>query len=310
MTPDAKDVSPDLAARIANVDLNLLPPMLALLQERSVTGAARRMNLSQPAMSHTLKRLRRMFDDDLLVRSGQQFVLTPRASALVEQVHTSLNRISDEVLHSPAFDPERHQRSFKLSMTPSTAYVVSPLLLRIAAGHAAISFEVVDSRDPGVDVFADPDVDLALVADIVATTYPRRTLYSDRWVVVVGRGNGSVGSAVTVEDLSTHPHVAYRSPTLRTAPYIAMEAAGIHPRFEVVSANFLLIPMLVAGTNAIAVVQERLAVSLAERFDLRIHEFPLAIPPLGIDLIENPRMKGDSAVAWLTTELRAALQSS
>ncbi len=305
---DSAERSADLVAQIANVDLNLLPPLLALLQERSVTAAARRMSLSQPAMSHTLSRLRRTFGDELLVRSGQRYLLTPRAGLLMEHVHAALNHISDEVLHAPTFDPESHRRTFKLSMTPSTAYVVSPVLLRIAAESApSVSFEVVDTRDPGQDIFTDPHVDLVLLADIVATAYPRRTLYLDRWVAVVGADNTTVRGELTVEDLATHPHVAYWSPSLRTAPYIALESAGIRPRYALVSANFLLIPMLVAGTDAIAVVQERLAAGLADQFGLRIYEFPLPVAPLGIDVIENPRVAGDNGVAWLTHALRNAM---
>jgi DNA-binding transcriptional LysR family regulator len=298
--PDA-DVEPDLASRLAKIDLNLLPPLLALLQEHSVSAAAARLNLSQPAMSHALGRLRRLFQDELLVRVGQRLELTPRAVALVEKVQGSLVRFSEEVLGSPAFDPAMHRRLFTLAMTPSTASVVSPVLLRVAEQEApGVSFHVVESPDPGVEVFSRSEVDLALIADIVAVAHPRTTLYVDRWVVVVDRSNESVGQDISLDDLARLPHIAYRAPSMRTQPYVALEAAGIHPRYLLVSSNFLLIPILVTGTDAVAIVQERLARNLADGLGLRILEFPLQLAPLGIDVVENPRMRGDSGVAWLT----------
>jgi len=305
MSSGARPRPQDIAARLTNVDLNLLPALLALLQERSVTGAAQRLGLSQPAMSHTLARLRTLLGDDLLVRVGRAYMLTPRASALQSPVQEVLNRLSEGVLQAPGFSAGTDVRHFTLSMTPSTALVVSPSLLELIVEQAsAVSFEVVDSPAPGLDLFAQPEIDLALLADSVTTPYERQSLYVDRWVGVVWEGNSLVRSSLSVEHLARLVHVAYRSPAVRTSPYVVLAAAGVQPRFDLVSSNFLLIPMLIVGTQRIAIVQERLARKIAAGFALRVLDLPLSVPPLGIDLVANPRLAGDAGTAWLIQALR------
>lgn len=297
----------DLAARLTNIDLNLIPPLLALLQEQSVTLAAERIGLSQPAMSHTLARLRALLGDDLLVRKGAKSTLTPRALVLMESVPAVLRAVSERILHVPGFEAASDMRRFIVSMTTSTAFVVSPLLLRITQNLAPkVSFEIRDSAVPGADIFERPELDLALVADTVATNYARTALYRDRWVGVVDQNNPVVIDELTKDHLATLKHVAYQSPTLRLQPYIALTAEGIEPHLDLVSNNFLLIPMLIAGTNRVAIVQERLARRVASHSGLKVLDLPFDVPPLGIDVVWNPRLSGDSATAWLVDALRSS----
>lgn len=308
--PDGQD-EVDLAARLTNVDLNLLPALLVLLQERSVTAAARRLRMSQPALSHSLGRLRALLGDELLVRVGNSSVLTPRAQALTPVVSEWLHGVSGTILQRPSFDPARDARHFIISMTTSTAYVVGPVLLELIEATApGTSVEITDAADPGQDIFTRPDIDFSLVADVVSTTYARSGLYIDRWVAIVSRSNTRVGRTLTADDLGRLPHVGYRSPSVRTQPYVVMAAHGIHARLDLASSNFLLMPLLISGTDRLAIVQERLAQSFADKFDLRLLDLPLPVPPLGIDVVVNPRLVGDAAVAWLVASLRARLHSS
>jgi len=290
----------DLARRLVNVDLNLLPPLLALLQEGSVTRAAERVGLSQPAMSHTLARLRALLGDEILVRSGNRSTLTPRAHGLIQVVSRLLADVSENVLDVRAFDPSRDARRFGLSMSTSTAFVVAPVLLEVGEGNAPnVTFELFDNPEPGDDVFARPEVDVALLADTVPTGYPREPLYLDRWVGVASKDHPQIGRSLTLEHLISMPHIAYQSPTARTAPYVVLSGLGIHPTFDMVTTNFLLTPLLVAGTRRIAIVQERLAAGLSPHAGIRTLELPVDVPPLRIDLIWNPRIHGDPGVAWL-----------
>ncbi len=296
----------DLARRLLNVDLNLLPPLLALLQEGSVTRAAERVGLSQPAMSHTLARLRALLGDEILVRSGNRSTLTPRAHSLIEAVSRLLVDVSESVLDVRGFDPSRDARRFGLSMSTSTAFVVAPPLLELGDRIAPnVTFELFDNPEPGDDVFARPQVDVALLADTVPTGYVREPLYLDRWVGVVSEEHPHIGGALTLEHLTSMPHIAYQAPTVRTAPYVVLGGLGIQPTFDMVTTNFLLTPLLVARTRRIAIVQERLAVGLGPDAGIRILELPVDVPPLRIDLVWNPRIQGDPATAWLRACLLA-----
>ncbi|MCU1478258.1 MAG: transcriptional regulator [Subtercola sp.] len=301
----------DLAARLTNVDLNLIPSLLALLQEQSVTLASERLGLSQPAMSHTLARLRAILGDDLLVRTGSKYALTPRARALLVSVPAILQAVSENILHVPAFEAALDVRHFILSMPTSTSVVIAPLLLHITETLAPdMSFDIRESPEPGADVFALHELDLALIADTVATGYARSTLYRDRWVGVVASNNDLVGDELTLEHLAQLPHVAAQSPSLRSQPYVALAEAGVDPRFELVSTNSLMVSMLVADSNRVAIVHERLARPLAERFSLRILDLPLVVPPVGVDVLRNPRLAGDSATHWLVDALRHELAAT
>ena len=108
--------------RLAGVNLNLLVPLLALLEERSVTRAAARVGMTQPAMSHALGRMRRLIGDELVVRQGAGIVLTPRANELIGPLR-ELMRQTARVVDFPGFDPEHDDRTITVAMTSSTAFV-------------------------------------------------------------------------------------------------------------------------------------------------------------------------------------------
>ncbi|MFE6287421.1 FAD-dependent oxidoreductase [Streptomyces sp. NPDC057877] len=121
--------------RLASVNLNLLVPPLALLEERSVTKAAERVGLSQPAMSHALTRMRRLLGDDLVVRQGSGVTLTPRALELVGPLRGALRQTA-RIVNFPVFDPATDGRIITVAMTTSTAFVVGPWLTPGSSGSA------------------------------------------------------------------------------------------------------------------------------------------------------------------------------
>src|SRR5882672_12414179 len=105
-----------LVTHIEGVDLNLLPPLAALLEERHVTRAAKRSGLSQPAMSRTLSRLRRLLDDQLLVRDGSGYVLTPRAERIQRQLAGLMPRL-EALFAAEVFDPATAEENYRIATT-------------------------------------------------------------------------------------------------------------------------------------------------------------------------------------------------
>ncbi|MGV9548547.1 LysR family transcriptional regulator [Streptomyces ardesiacus] len=131
--------------RLASVNLNLLVPLLALLEERSVTKAAERVGLSQPAMSHALTRMRRLLGDDLVVRHGSGVTLTPHALELVGPLRSALQQTA-RLVNFPVFDPATDRRIITVAMTTSTAFVVGPRLTRLVgerAPHATLRLRTI-----------------------------------------------------------------------------------------------------------------------------------------------------------------------
>lgn len=299
-------------ARLMRTDLNLLAPMLALLEERSVTAAAQRIGLSQPAVSHVLKRARMVMRDELLVRSGRSLVLTPRGEELIGEIRWLLKGAA-EVFALPTFDPSTDDRTIVVKASSTTAFVVVPSLLQVlrqAAPNIQLSVRVLRSGDD-VDLFAAEGVHVALLADVLPTAYPRRRLYADRWVVASSASNAALDNGITPELLAELPHLAFDAMPSRTAPYMALEARGLQPRHPVVVDDFLLVPHLLHGdSQSVAVVQGRVADGLAAQLSLRICEFPIPLPELGIDIVWNPRYDRQPIQPWFESMLGEAVARS
>ena len=127
------------------LDLNLLVALDALLTERNVTRAAERVFIAQPAMSRALARLRRQFDDPLLIRVGRELRLTPVAQALIEPVRDALLQVQAALGTRPAFDPARSQRVFPVATTASEGMRLStadPGILKSIAASVNVSARV------------------------------------------------------------------------------------------------------------------------------------------------------------------------
>ncbi|OWA00821.1 LysR family transcriptional regulator [Streptomyces sp. CS113] len=287
--------------RLASVNLNLLVPLLALLEERSVTKAAERVGLSQPAMSHALTRMRRLLGDDLVVRQGSGVTLTPRALELVGPLRSALQQTA-RIVNFPVFDPTTDRRIITVAMTTSTAFVVGPRLTRLVrerAPHATLRLRTITM--PSESTFTDQGVDVVLISEGHFSPYPRERLYDDRVVVVAAPDTPPRADAL--ELLTTQPHVVVDTGR-RVFPYSVLEDKGIPYRVGQLSSDFLLVPLLVAGAGGVALLRHRVAVAMQRLSDLRIEEFPFPLPGLGIDMVWNPRLTDQHFVAWL----RALLQ--
>lgn len=287
--------------RLAAVDLNLLPPLLALLEERSVTRAAARVGLSQPAMSHALARIRRLVGDDLLVRQGRGLVLTPHAAGLVGPLREALDRAA-RVVRFPGFDPDTDTRTVNVSLTTSTAYVLGGHLARLVAERAPhVTLRMKTSPQLDDLSFTDPGVDVVLLPETLPAPYPRERLYDDRWVVIAAR-DAAPADATALDLLTTLPHAVFESGSgrdRRTRAYAVLDEQGVAYTVRQVVPDQMLLPTLVTRVGGVAV--HRLRVATAMRFEvaLRIEEFPFPIPPLGIDMVWNPRLTDTAFTGWL-----------
>ncbi|GAA2480337.1 LysR family transcriptional regulator [Streptomyces thermolineatus] len=282
--------------RLASVDLNLLVPLLALLEERSVTRAAERVGLSQPAMSHALARMRRLLGDDLVVRQGAGLTPTPRALELIAPLRSTLQQAA-RVVDFPGFDPATDRRTITIAMTTSTAFVVGPRLTRLVAErapHATLRLRTITV--PTEATFTDMGVDVVLLSEGHFSPYPRERLYDDRCVVAASPDTPPEMSALDL--LTTQPHVVVDTDR-RVFPYSVLEEKGIPYRVGGLVSDFLLVPFLVARAGGVALIRHRVAAAMQALADLRIEEFPFPLPGLGIDMVRNPRSADQYFVGWL-----------
>ncbi|MFC9831369.1 LysR family transcriptional regulator [Streptomyces albogriseolus] len=296
MSTEERGITGSGLDRLASVNLNLLVPLLALLEERSVTRAAERVGLSQPAMSHALTRMRRMLGDELVVRQGSGVTLTPRAVELLEPLRAALQQTA-RVVNLPHFDPATDRRVITVAMTTSTAFVVGPRLARLLAERAPhATLRVRTFTVPTEATFVEQGVDVVLLSEGHHAPHPRERLYDDRLVVVASPDSPPDADALTL--ISTQPHIVVDT-RRRVFPYAELEERGIPYRVGLLSSDYLLVPFLVARAGGVALLRHQVATAMRELSDLRIEEFPFPLPGLGIDMVWNPRLADQPFLEWL-----------
>ena len=293
---------------LAGVDLNLLVALDALLAERSVTRAAERVGLSQPGMSNTLARLRKLFGDPLLVREGLTLVPTPRAESLRQPVQEALSLIQHALDDRPGFDPAADQATFTVSCSDySLLMLIGPLVRRLAATAPGLTIQVLPRTPDPVRLLRDGDADLVIepVEIMPDTSLPSQRLFADRWICCVWEGTAEVGEVMTMETYLRLGHLVYSAvrghPVSIVDTYLAQ--ARVSRRIEFTVESFLLAPFLLQGTDLVAVVPERAAGHLRRTADVRFLEPPMDLPPITEMLWWNPRRTMDPAHAWLRARI-------
>jgi DNA-binding transcriptional LysR family regulator len=270
--------------KLANLDLNLLVSLDALLDQRGVTRAAQQLGLSQPALSASLARLRRHFGDELLTRVGNEYRLTPLAAQLKPRVRLALEGVERVFTAQPEFDPAQSTREFSVLMSDYASAVLGSALAGLLAEEAPSARLRLAHNTPEAVDHAEQTLlatDLLVLPHGFVTDLRHADLLRDRWVLVVATENPEVGDAVSLEQLESIPWVAtYYGPTASTPAARVMRMLGIEPRVEVVTESFLTVPGLVAGSRRIALLQERLVRALTADLGVRTVPCPFDAGPL------------------------------
>jgi DNA-binding transcriptional LysR family regulator len=293
---------------LAGVDLNLLVALDALLTERSVTRAAARVGLSQPGMSNTLARLRKLFGDPLLVREGLALVPTPRAESLREPVAEALSLIRHALDGRAGFDPASDRATFTVSCSDySLLMLIGPLVRRLAASAPGLTIQVLPRSPDPVALLRTGEADLVIepVEIMPSTALPSLRLFADRWLCCVWEGTEEVGGELTLDTYLRLGHVVYSSvrghPVSLVDTYLSQ--AKVPRRIEFTVESFLLAPFLLQGTDLVTLVPERAAGHLRRTAAVRFLEPPLPVPSITEMLWWNPRHTADPAHAWLRARI-------
>jgi DNA-binding transcriptional LysR family regulator len=272
------------AMNLARLDLNLLVSLDALLQQRSVTRAAAQMGLSQPALSASLARLRRHFDDELLTRVGNDYRLTPLALQLRDLVRLALSGAERVFTAQPDFDPGSSTREFTLLVSDYIVVVLGDTLAALLAEEAPHARLRLTPHSPAIVERAEQELlggQVMMLPHGFLTDVSHRDLYQDEWVCVVSADNPVADDGLTVEHLRTLPWVAtYHGQTASTPAARQLRMLGIEPRVQVVTENFITVPTLVAGSNRIALLQRRLVDLLPLSSGIRALACPVELGPL------------------------------
>ncbi len=283
--------------RLVNLDLNLLLSLDALLQERSVTRAADKLGLSQPALSASLARLRRHFDDELLTRVGNSYQLTPLALQLRPRTSLALVNVERVFESQAAFAPADSRREFVVLASDYAMAVIGEPLCEVIVEQAPlvrVRFQQLQTaiieRAPeslrALDGLLLPHGFLSDVSHI--------DLYEDQYVFLVATDNSKVGQELTMDNLAELPWVlTYHGPSSFTPASRQLQMLGVEPHVQMVVESFLALPFLVA------LVQAKLADRLTASGDIRAMVCPFDAVPLVGAFWWHPIHNDDPEHEWL-----------
>lgn len=293
-------------------DLGLLATLDALLQEGSVTNAARRVGLSTPAMSHALARIRQRMGDPILVRSGRGMLLTPRAEALKARVHAVVTEAR------LTLEPERPFVARELARTfvvRATDYVLSVIglvvdrLLREEAPAVRLRFVPNTPDDPAHLRDGGSDLAVGIYGDLPQEMRSRQLL-TDRFVCVVRKDHPVVGRRLSLEQFVRLAHIQV-TPRGKPGGYLddVLRDRGLERVVARAVPYFVTALQLTAQTDYVLTVSERIAAQLAPTLGLVLHEVPVELRPYALSLVWHPRFDGDPGHRYLRDVFaRAALE--
>ncbi len=301
------------AANISRLDLNLFVVFDAIYREGSITRAAALLNLTQPAVSHALARLREQLDDRLFERRGREMVPTARARALVTPVREALRELQGCLTGAGGFDPASARRTFMLGLRDGLeACVLPPLMLSLAeqAPGVAVQSLMVPRRELASNLAAGR-LDLAMDVQIpVDAEIHQQHLVDVPLVLMMREGHPLSNSQPGLEDYLAARHVLvssrHRGPGLED---FAMARQGHRRQVVLRCQHYQSAMAVVAETDLLLTLPAMLAERLAPP-GVVIRELPLSLSPLSLYLYWHRDHEADPAHRWLRTRLGAPLRGA
>jgi DNA-binding transcriptional LysR family regulator len=300
--------------KLTGIDLNLLVALGALLEERSVTRAGRRLGLSQPAMSHALARLRELFDDPLLVRTQRGLAPTPRAEALGVSVAAALADLQRALSAGEEFDPRSSTSTFCLAASDYSETVLLPgLIERLATRAPGVSLDVRSLGELPVAGLESGRIDGVVgpaFMELPESMY-RQPLFEDDFVCIARRGHPEIDGTLSMDAFLRARHaVTTMRPGTRAALDEVLAARGACRNVALRVPHFLVAPLAVAHSDLISTVARRVAAAVAAPLGLQVLPHPCPPPPFGIVQIWHERTHRSPAHRWLRSLLAETAASS
>jgi DNA-binding transcriptional LysR family regulator len=303
-------------------DLNLLRVFDAVMAEGSLTRAADVLAMTQPAVSHAVKRLREAIGEELFIRGAHGMRPTPRAEQLWPQIRETLISLR-QALAPEAFDARQEGTHFRLAMADATAAMLTPSLLQtIEAEQLAVTMRILPltTRDPRRLLEAgEADLALGYFPEIMAilgslgreATLHHERLYTTRYVCVMRRAHPLAQAELTLDAYCAAHHLLV-SFSGRPHGYVdqALAAAGRRRRVVLIVNQFFTAGRVVAHSDLLTVLPESFVEATGYRRELVTRELPLELQPVNVDMLWHRRHDNHPAQVWLREQVRAAAQSA
>lgn len=288
--------------KLAAHDLNLLLVLDQLLAERSLTRAAQRLGRTQSALSHSLTRLRTLFKDPLFVRAANGLVPTARAEELAPQVHTILGQVHSLLQPPRPFDPQRDSASIRIVMSDYAQLVFLPPLLKVLSTQApGIHLQILTGSDAIEAQLESGEADLGF--GVVIFDRPdlyQRVLLEERFLCLVRKDHPLVRDALTLDTFLGLSHILV-TPRGRPGSFVdtVLAERGLSRTVALRIPQYMVVPELIAETEMVVTLPERVAMWGAQHCNLKVLEPPLPLPTFSTRILWHARKHLDPALVYL-----------
>jgi len=294
---------------IDRVDLNLLKVFVVIYEERKLTEAAARMGLTQPGLSHALRRLRDLLDDEMFVRVPRGVEPTRRAHDLYAGLHDSMSGLGRTLRGIGTFDPDQSDRTFVIAANDYGATVVVPRLIqRMEETAPGIRIRTVHfEHGTQYEALQRGEIDLSIT---VAMEHPpwvtEETLFLERAVGVACANSRFLDRPVTLRRYARARHVVMAPSGTTTWMDKYLESHGLHRHAAHTVPHFHAMPAAIVGTDCVAIMPLQLIDPVAHAWGLRLFDLPADTPDHPIVQIWHRRRTNDVAHVWLRQKMRQA----
>ncbi len=296
---------------LGNIDFNLLKVLDALVSERNVTRAGKRLGRSQPAVSNALQRLRQLLGDDLLVRGPGGFILTPRAEAIREPLREAIALMESCLAEEPQFNPAKASGVFRLS-TPDRLSIalLPPLFVRLQRVAPNMTLQVLTAdRKQALDLLDEDRTDLALGwFDEKPGHLHAEAMLEDKLFCVFRRDHPirKRGVVFDIAKVLSFPHLVVSATGQRTAIFDDLLLRhGLRRHAQVTVTNFTAVPHLLRCSDMIAVLTKLAADVFEKSFKLAKRPVPIDVGSIATNMIWHVRYDRDRRHAWLRQQIKA-----
>ncbi|MFZ4288180.1 LysR family transcriptional regulator [Variovorax sp. HJSM1_2] len=286
------------------MDLNLLPVLVALLDEGSGSAAARRLGISQPAVSGALARLRTSFNDPLFVRTSKGMEPTPRALELAGPVRAALATVNGELMQGTAFDPGTSDKTVTLALSDIGEMVFLPRILS-RLGEAAPRMSIRSVTLPPSQIargmeLGEIDLAVGYFPDLQGNNFFQQRLFSHGFVCLLRAQHPLQGKKLTAKQFLALGHAVVRAEARSQEVFERyLKREGITRRIVLNTPHFMSIPQIIAQSDLCATVPLAVGTSFAETSKVRLVKPPFDIPPFDLRQHWHRRYNNEPLNRWL-----------
>ncbi len=293
------------------VNLNLLKVFLVIMQERQVTAAAKKLHITQPAVSNSLNQLRELLDDDLFIRGQKEMMPTQKALSLLPQIEQAFLQLETAIFYTKPFAYQTAIRTFNLGMSDYAEFVILPKLYAVLKQKAPhISLKVLPFTDFTVGEFERGDLELGIdLEKKIPSQLNSEYLFSDGALCVSSMSNTLFDRSLTLKRYLQAEHLSVCSfPHQPSRVDMALKKINVTRNVKLMLPDILPALQTIATSELIGTFSKHVVMSLAPVYQLKYLEPPFAIPEMSIVQVWHRQQENDSGLLWLRALIKEICQ--